>query len=102
MNFVNFSDTATPIKMEGLTGMLNGYKVKSVYHGGRLVDLNPMHYYYVPFTKSLVTYRASKARSLKISKNRTFNLQEKISSGFHRVVHVNSAEFYHAAAARFN
>lgn len=102
MEFVNFSNSSTPVKIEGVTGMLNGYKVNSVFHGGRLVDLKPMCYYYVPFTKTLVTYRASKARALKISKNRTFNLQEKAAAGFHRVVHVNASEFYHAAAARFN
>lgn len=102
MNFVNFATQPTPVKIEGVAGMLNGYKVNSVYHGGREVNLRPMDYYYIPFTKELVTYRASKARSMKPTKTRKFNMQEKIEHGFHRAVRVDVSEFYHAASAKFN
>ena len=79
-NYVEFSDFATPVNLAGLKdvyGVVNGYKIKSVLHGGRRISLAGNTYFYVPRVNLVVTYKANKAKELVISEGK-FNFQEKL------------------------
>ena len=101
-DFVRFSASATPVKLQGVAGLLNGYKINEVTHGGRNVSLRNQNYYYIPATKSVVTYRASTARVMTINAQRKFNFRETLQGGYGKTVNVDASMLYSAAADRFN
>ena len=73
MSFVTFSPISTSVPVSG-KGIYNGWKVNSIMHGGRKINLSTGNYYYVPYLKSFVSYRGSKAVPLTVTKDKiTFN-----------------------------
>lgn len=79
-DYVTFSDFPTPVNLAGILGkfgVVNGYKLKSVLHGGRRIGLGMNTYFYVPSIHRVVTYRGSKAKELVIDKDGKFNFVEK-------------------------
>jgi hypothetical protein len=78
-DYVTFSDFPTPVNLAGLCGkfgVVNGYKLKSVLHGGRRIGLGKNTYFYVPSINRIVTYKASKARELIQNKDGKLNFRE--------------------------
>ena len=78
-DFVTFSDFPTPVNLAGLGGkfgVVNGYKLKSVLHGGRRIGLGKNTYFYLPSINRIVTYKASSARELIPNKDGKFNFRE--------------------------
>jgi hypothetical protein len=78
-DYVIISEYATPVNLSGLGGVfgiVNGFKLKSVLHGGRRISLADNTYFYVPSVNRVVTYKASKAKELVVT-NGKFNFAEK-------------------------
>lgn len=76
MNYVSFFGTciAIPVKQKGIH---NGWKVMSILHDGRKINLANSNYYYIPYLNALVSYRGSSAKVLTVSKDK-FNFSEKL------------------------
>jgi hypothetical protein len=77
MTFATFSLAVTPVPVPG--GTINGYQVMSVIHSGRKVPLSRGHYYYIPYTNTLVAYRGSRAKPMKLDRNGKYKLREKFA-----------------------
>ena len=60
MNFVNFSIVTTAVPVAAL-GIVNGYKLTSILHGGRKISLEQNNYYYIPHSKSIVAFQIGRA-----------------------------------------
>lgn len=78
-DFVTFSDFPTPVNLAGLGGkfgVVNGYKLKSILHGGRRISLGKNTYFYLPSINRIVTYKASSARELIPNKDGKLNFRE--------------------------
>lgn len=102
MDFVNFSPMTTSVKLAGITGLMNGYKMLEVVHGGRHINLRPQNYYYVPHIRRIVTYKATVAREMKINKMGKLNLRDSVAHGYSKTVQVDAHVLYQSAADRFN
>jgi hypothetical protein len=76
--FVTFSDIASPVNLSGV-GLVNGYKLRVIIHGGRKIDLSSNDYYYVPKKRAIVSYRGSKGKTLVVNSEGNFNFIEKFS-----------------------
>jgi hypothetical protein len=63
--------------MADITGTFNGYKLKSIVHGGRVISLAKNNYYYIPHTNRVVTYKGTRAKEMIPSKG-CYNFQEKL------------------------
>ena len=76
MSYISFlgSSFDVPVKQRGIH---NGWKVMSILHDGRKINLSSSNYYYIPYMHSLVSYRGSSAKVLKVTKDK-FNLSEKL------------------------
>ena len=74
-----FSRNDTSVNVSN-RGIVNGYKLLSILHKGDNVDLSDKNYYYIPFSRELVTYRGSYATVLKRNKSGTFNLRGTLGS----------------------
>lgn len=78
-DYVTFSDVATPVNLAGLKGkfgVVNGYKLNSVLHGGRRISLKRNTYFFIPSVGLVVTYKASFAKELHVNKDGKFNFRE--------------------------
>lgn len=78
-DYVTFSDVPTPVNLSGIEGrfgVVNGYKLNSVLHGGRRISLKRNTYFYVPSVNMIVTYKGSKAKELVVADGK-FNFVEK-------------------------
>ena len=73
--YAEFSEMATNINVAGKVGMLNGYKLMTVWHNNRKINLRPNDYYYVPNIRALVSQKGAKAKVLTVSQE-GYNLQE--------------------------
>ena len=100
MNYANFSISSTNVNVARV-GVLNGYKVTSILHGGRKVDLSKNSYYYIPFTRELVSYRGTRAKAMTISPDGKFNFQEKLNPRGVIPFKVSAADLHAAAFAFF-
>lgn len=101
-DYVIFSDIATPVMLAD-AGLLNGYKLRQIVHGGRKIDLSSNDYYYLPKKCAIVSYRGSRAKMLVINADGNFNFIEKFKD---RRGHWNfkpsAAEVMRCAAVKFN
>jgi archaellum component FlaF (FlaF/FlaG flagellin family) len=77
MSYVTFSAVATSVNVQ-YRGVLLGYKINSVLHGGRVISLAKNNYYYIPHSREVVSYRGTKARTMVISDDGKYNFQEKL------------------------
>jgi hypothetical protein len=101
-DFVRFSASTTPIKLENVAGMLNGYKINEFTHGGRTVSVRKQHYFYIPVIRAVVTYKATTARVMAISKTRKFSFRETLENGYAKNVQVDASVLFQSAAQVFN
>jgi hypothetical protein len=76
MSFITFSTVATDIPVKD-KGIYVGWKLTTVMHGGRKINVSDRNYYYIPYNSSLVSYRGTKATILKTTDG-YFNLTEKL------------------------
>jgi hypothetical protein len=76
MSFVTFSTVSVSIPVKG-KGIYTGWKMTSIMHSGRKINLSNSNYYYIPFINSFVSYRGTKAVILKTTDER-FNFTEKL------------------------
>lgn len=100
MNYVEITHVTTPVNISGV-GVLNGYKLKSVLHGGRVVSLTKNDYYYIPKTRQLVSYRGTKAKVMTINEYGKYNFQEKLAVRGVVPFKVDAAELHSAAFGMF-
>lgn len=100
MNYATFSSNLTNVNVARV-GVLNGYKVTSVLHGGRKIDLSKNSYYYIPVNRQLVSYRGTRAKVMAISADGKFNFQEKLSPRGVIPFKVSAADLHAAAFAYF-
>jgi hypothetical protein len=100
--FVRFATQPTTVKIEGIAGMVNGYKINEFTHGGRNVNIRNQNYYYIPHLRTVVTYKATTARVMKISEKRKFNFRETLHGGYAKTIHVDASVLFDAAAGTFN
>lgn len=98
---LKFAAMSTPVKVASIAGMLNGYKIVEVIHGGRTVSLREQNYYYIPFIRRVVTYKASTAREMIVNKFRKFNFRETIN-GYSKTIQVDASAVFQVAAEVFN
>jgi hypothetical protein len=100
--YVTFSDTATPVMLSEV-GLLNGYKLRQIVHGGRKIDLTLNDYYYLPKKRAIVSYRGSKAKMLVVNDDGNFNFIEKFKDRRgHWNFKPNAEEVIRCAVSRFN
>lgn len=100
MNYVSFADVPTPIKMAGVTGTMNGYKLLSIVHSGRVISLRKNTYYYIPHTNKLVSYKGTRGREL-VANNGLYNFQEKLEPKGNWPFKANVSDIHQEAWARF-
>jgi hypothetical protein len=101
-DYVTFSDIATPVMLAG-AGLLNGYKLRQIVHGGRKIDLSLNDYYYLPKKRAIVSYRGSRAKMLVINEDGNFNFIEKFKDRRgHWNFKPNASEVISCAVAKFN
>ena len=101
-DYVTFSDVATPVMMSGV-GLMNGYKLKQIVHGGRKIDLSLNDYYYVPKQRAIVSYRGTRAKIMTPTAENTLNFIEKFKDRRgHWNFKPNASDIYACAFARFN
>jgi hypothetical protein len=101
MNFVTFAAMTTPVKIENVAGMMNGYKINEVMHTGRRVNLRPMNYFYVPALNHVVSYRGTTAKILKHTKDFKYSMREVVEGGFAKQHHVCASSLHQAASKHF-
>ncbi len=77
MDYVVFSPMTTAVNVEA-KGVLNGYKVQSVLHKGRVVSFTKNDYYYIPKTRQIVSYRGARAKVMTVNDQGKYNFQEKL------------------------
>ena len=101
MNFVNFSIVTTAVPVANL-GIVNGYKLTSILHGGRKISLEQNNYYYIPHSKSIVAFRGSKAKVLVRSDEGKYNFIEKFKDRKgHWAFKVDASMVHQAACSVF-
>ncbi len=77
MSYVKF--VMNPVEVNvALRGVMVGFKIASVLHSGRKISLALNHYYYIPKTREVVSYRGAKAKVMKITNDGKFSFQEKL------------------------
>lgn len=77
--YITFETDPTEVQLSGICGKFgtaNGYKLTSVLHGGRVISLKPMNYFYIPLIHKVVSHKATKSTEMTVSKG-MFNFQEK-------------------------
>lgn len=99
-DYAIFSPMVTAVNVEA-RGVLNGYKINSVLHGGRSIPFTKNDYYYIPKTRQVVSYRGSKARVMVINDQGKYNFQEKLMPRGVVSVKIDASELHSAAIRAF-
>jgi hypothetical protein len=100
--YVTFSDIPTPVMLADV-GLVNGYKLRQIVHGGRKIDLTLNDYYYLPKKCLIVSYRGTRAKVMTPTAEGTLNFIEKFKDRRgHWNFKPNASDIYACAAAKFN
>jgi hypothetical protein len=78
--YITFETDPTEVQLSGICGKFgtaNGYKLTAVLHGGRVISLKPMNYFYIPLIHKVVSHKATRSTEMKVNENGMFNFQEK-------------------------